>query len=684
MKNILFIGLILITSTIAAQQNVEFVKDNFKDDKAGLKEAVKYMEAGDNTRLQGEYFYRFALNNYLKANDFNPNNAELNYKIGESYLYSNYKLKAIPYLEKALKLNPAIDSKIRLLLGRAYHLNLEFDKAITEYNTYLRTLSGEEEIIMVEKKIDECKYGKELVKSPIRVKIQNLGGEVNTPESEYRPLINADESVLLFTSTRATGLSGDKINPASGGYFEDVYMSVKEDGKWTAAQNIGKPINSEANDALSGFSVDGQKCIVYIGKPGDMGDLYESELNGKIWSKPDHMNKNINTNSNESSAWYSPDGRTVYFVSNRPGGYGGRDIYKSTLDDKDKWGEAVNLGPTINTEFDEKGVFLHPDGRTLYFSSEGHNTMGGFDIFKAVFDEESKEWSKPTNLGYPLNTADDDAYFVLSGSGKHGYYSSYSSNGFGEIDILMVTFLGPEKIMTLANEDNLLASNAAPVKETFIAEAIEIEEAQLTILKGIVTDAKTNDPLEATIELVDNEKNVVIATFKSNSASGKYLVSLPAGKNYGIAVKKENYLFHSENFDIPVTSAFQEIEKDVALNSIAVGSKIVLKNIFFDLSKATLRPESIAELERLKKLLQDIPTLKIEISGHTDSRGSAASNQSLSERRAKAVVDYLVKAGVAANRLTFKGYGEEQPIAANDTEENMQLNRRTEFKVMGK
>jgi outer membrane protein OmpA-like peptidoglycan-associated protein len=213
---------------------------------------------------------------------------------------------------------------------------------------------------------------------------------------------------------------------------------------------------------------------------------------------------------------------------------------------------------------------------------------------------------------------------------------------------------------------------------------MQIKEAQLTILKGVITDAMTKKPLEATIELVDNTKNMVVATFTSNSATGKYLVSLPAGRNYGIAVKKDGYLFHSENFDIPATAAFQEVTKDVELKNVAVGSKIILKNIFFDFDKATLRPESTNELERLTKLLQDVPTLKIEIGGHTDSKGADDYNKKLSDNRAKAVVTYLIGKGIAADRLTSAGYGEEQPIATNDTDEGRQMNRRTEFKILSK
>ncbi len=283
-----------------------------------------------------------------------------------------------------------------------------------------------------------------------------------------------------------------------------------------------------------------------------------------------------------------------------------------------------------------------------------------------------------------MNTPDNDVFFVISASGKHGYYSSYSDKGYGEKDILLITFLGPEKPMVLNNEDNLLASITAPVKETVLAPTLVIKEAQLTIMKGIVSDAITKKPLDATIEIIDNKQNISIATFTSNSSSGKYLVSLPAGKNYGIAVKKDGYLFQSENFDIPASAAFQEVVKDIALKSVDVGSTIVLKNIFFDLGKATLRSESTNELERLGKLLYDNPTLKIEISGHTDNKGSAELNKKLSDERAKAVVDYLISKGITGDRLTYVGYGKDQPLASNDTEEGRQQNRRTEFKIIGK
>jgi outer membrane protein OmpA-like peptidoglycan-associated protein len=248
----------------------------------------------------------------------------------------------------------------------------------------------------------------------------------------------------------------------------------------------------------------------------------------------------------------------------------------------------------------------------------------------------------------------------------------------------MVTFITP-KNPVLSTEDNLLASITEPVKETEIAKEVAVPSAAVSILKGTIFDALvTTKMLEADIELVDNGSNQVIATFKSNSATGKYLVSLPAGKNYGIAVKKEGYLFHSENFDIPMSAVSQEYVKDIGLNNISVGQKIVLRNIFFDFAKATLRPESTSELERLIKLMSDVPTLKIEIGGHTDSKGSDELNMKLSASRAQSVVDYLASHGIDKSRLTSKGYGKTKPIATNDTDEGRQLNRRTEFEIKSK
>ena len=298
-----------------------------------------------------------------------------------------------------------------------------------------------------------------------------------------------------------------------------------------------------------------------------------------------------------------------------------------------KWGKAENLGPTINTIYDEEGVYLHPDGKTMYFSSKGHRTMGSYDIFTSVLQDG--KWSEPENIGYPINSADKDVFFVVSASGKHGYYSSARMDAIGETDIYLITLLGPEKETVMNTEDQYLLSSNITEREAVIEPKMDMKFASnVTILKGVVTDASTKEPLNAVIVITDNEKNEIVSTFQSNSATGKYLVAIPSGKNYGIAVTMEGFLFYSENVDLPKSKAYQEIEKDIELSRLEVGKKIVLKNIFYDFDKSTLRPQSIAEIERLTKLLEVNPKMRIEISSHTDNVGSAAYNEKLSANRA--------------------------------------------------
>lgn len=667
----------LLVLTISAQKDVEFSKANFTD-KKGLKEAIKNIETGDNYFAKGKGMYMEALNYYTKANNFNPNNGLLNYKMGVCNLAFN-KEKALEHLKKAEELNPFCAPDLYYQLGVAYHQNHDFEKGMEKYKAYKNKLAPKEYSAIapeLNKKIAECEVGVELIKKPVKVFTDNLGTSINTVFPEYCPIVSADESLLIFTSRRE-GTTGEKRDPQDQKYYEDILIAENAGEDWKVS-NPGKPLNSDLHDATVGLSPDGQTLYIYKGENG--GDLYECKLKGNEWGKPERMNKNINSKYHESSASLGPDGRTLYFVSDREGGVGERDIYVTYLDKKGNWGEPINL-KELNTIYDEEAVFIHPDGRTLYFSSKGHKTMGGFDIFKSVY--ENGKWSEPANLGYPINTADDDVFFSITASGLHAFMSSARAGGLGEQDIYLITFLTEKPVVT-NSEDNLIAWRTEPVSETVIEQTVSVNNASLTLLKGRILDEATKQPVEAQIILTDNSKNEELATFTSNSATGKYLVSLPSGKNYGIAVKADGYLFHSENFDIPNAAAYQEIEKDIYLKKVEVGKEIVLRNIFFDFNKATLRPESKAELERLATLMRENPTLKIEISGHTDNVGSAAYNKTLSEQRAKAVVDYLIGVGIAADRMTFVGYGFDKPIASNATDEGRQLNRRTEFKITSK
>lgn len=665
-------------SIMLAQTNVEFVRENFPE-KGQYREAMGYLNDAEKL-LQDDYpNYIEAIALYQKAYKINPNNAMLNYKIGYCIYSSRVKRSSsIEYFEKAYQLKADVTPELLYYLGIAYQLTYQFDKAMDFYRKYLTAITGKtlaDKSPDVYKKINECENGKILIKNEERVFIDNIGKEINSLYDEYGPVITADESVLMFTSKRPLT---ETQRPEKGEFFENIYFSARKNKRWNNAENSGKPLNSDYHNAVKAISNDGQKLIVYRGDNG--GDLFIAKANGDTWSKPERLPKQINTMYHEASASFSYDGKSIYYVSDKPGGLGGHDIYTSSIDAKGRWSEPVNLGNIVNTPYEEISVFAHPDGKTLYFSSNGHKNMGGYDIFKTTL--ENGVWTEPVNIGYPISTTDDDVFFVISASGRRAYYSSARDGGTGGQDLYVITFLGPEKLLVMNGEDNLLANKTNPIREKFVAPEVKIEETSVTLLKGIIIDEKTKEPVLATIELYDNDKNELLATFQSNSKTGRYLVSLPSGKNYGIAVKADKYLFHSENFNLPDSAKYQEIEKVIELKKMEVGQRIVLRNIFFDFNKSTLRPESNIELENLINLLNENPNMKIEISGHTDNVGTAQYNKKLSEYRAKAVVDYLTTKGIAKDRLTFAGYGFDDPIAPNDTEEGRQLNRRTEFKVI--
>lgn len=682
-KWILSLIIVFISVNVFSQtKNVEFTKDNFPDKIQELKKVLKDIEDGDYYYNNGIGNMEIALEFYMKANRFNPNNALINYKIGLCYIEVKPVKQAIKYFYIAQELNPNVASDFIYNLARAYHLNLDFDKAIELYKQYKRSLSPTELSEFsdeLDKKISECEAGKELIKHPVRVKIENMGGGINSRFPDYGPIINSDESFLYFTSRREGTTGGDK-DQQDFEYYEDIYSARYMTNYWGAAKNLGTTVNTYSHDAIIGITPDGNTILMYKDRNG--GDIYLSKLAGDKWTKPKPIGTPVNSKYQENSATFSYDGRGLYFVSDRPGGYGGKDIYFSRMDNDGKWSTPINLGATINTKYNEIGVFMLPDGKTLYFSSQGHNTMGGYDVFKSVF--ENGKWTEPKNIGYPINSADNDVFFSVSASGRHGYYSSVREYGMGDQDIYMINFFGPEKNPVFNNEDNLIASREGANLEVSMEKFETIHTTKLTLVKGQVTDAISGTPLLAQIDLFDNETGEIIATFESNSVSGKYIVSLPSGKNYGLSVRAEDYLFHSENFNIADSAEFREVVKNISLKKVEVGSEIALHNIFFDYKKSELTKESMAELNRLVKLMNQYPTLKIEISGHTDNVGDEEYNQKLSVQRAKAVVDYLINNGISSGRLTYVGFGYDKPIAPNDTEEGRRLNRRSEFKIIGK
>ena len=692
----LALAFVMIFQTSYSQLNIPIDKKEFKtSEKSGYKDAIDAIKIGDenfeNNSETSFGGYLKALSEYLAANTYNSNCAELNYKIGVCYIFSTEKKKAITFLEKAYNLNPNVIFDIKYVMGLAYQKNGMYREAISNFNDFknsnykneCKKLKVNEGLYDVDARIKECESAEKLKDHPTRVFIDNLGPNINSKYSDYAPVISTDETMMIFTSRREGSVGGQLED---GQYFEDLYIAYNEgDNRWSAPTNM-KTINTDEHDASVGLSPDGSILYTFYGTPN--GNLYESKLKGENWSKPKPLNKNINTKYDETSISVSSDGKILYFVSDRPRdefgtpSKGGKDIFVSERTDKGEWGPARNIGAPINTEYNEEGVFIHPDNRTMYFSSMREGTIGGYDIFYSELDDNGN-WGEPVNIGIPINTPEHDVFFIVTGNGRYAYMSSEREGGLGLQDIWRITFLGPEKPMVAGTEDNLIASSNALIQTVVKQETVEVKKVRLTIMKGTITDADTGNPLESAIEIVDLEKDEVYATLESNASTGKYLISLPSGKNYGITARTEGYLFHSENVDVPASTSYQEIIKDIKLKPINVGATIILSNIFFDYNKATLRDISKAELDNLVRLLTvDYPKMVIEIGGHTDNRGSLEYNTTLSSNRAKSVVDYLIKHGVAKERLSYKGYAYQNPIDTNDTEEGRQKNRRVEFKVI--
>lgn len=488
-----------------------------------------------------------------------------------------------------------------------------------------------------------------------KVTIKKIPQPINSAFNDYAPLVSADGSTMLFTSNRpVTDREKEKGRPGKENVYQVIFDTKKR--KWGAPTILGTNVNEAGrNNSAIAISPDGQHMLVYRDDEEGNGNIFESELNGTEWSALVELPEPVNSDKHESSACYSPDGRTIYFVSDRDGGTGKKDIYHVTRNEQGAWGSAHPLSTVINTKEDEQGVFLSTDGRTLYFSSKGHGGSGGYDLFRSARADDGT-WSAPQNLNPPINTADDDLYLVLLADGRNGYFSSIRAGGLGAKDIYDLR-IAPKP-------------------------GAKAEEPKLTVLKGQVIDEETKQPVEAAIAITDNASRTKVGDQRSNSSTGNFLLPLPSGKDYGISVQADGYLFHSENINMPDTGGYKEVVKVIELKKPKVGQAIVLNNVFYDFDKSTLRPESATELNALAELLKQNPTLRIELGSHTDAKGADEYNLKLSQDRAKSVVDHLIANGIEAGRLVAMGYGETLPAATNDTEEGRQLNRRTEFKVL--
>ncbi|MEQ1734063.1 MAG: Ig-like domain-containing protein, partial [Bacteroidia bacterium] len=520
------------------------------------------LSSGDFKKKFSEADYDMVYDNYdaaqkkwLELYAADNTNANVNYKLGFCYLKSaNEKLKSIPLLEVAGKNMSAdyeefdaAEKKAPELalkyLAMAYHLDGRLDEAIQTYTTYRASVKVNKaaEYKEIDRQIEMCNNGKELMQFPVNIEIQNLGDKINSLASDFSPTISADESTLTFTSRRENPEHPAQEN--DGTFYEDIYVSTQqEDGTWSEAKPIGSNVNTANHDAVVNLSADGQQLFIYRGESAKGGDVYTSELNGDVWSVPQKLGSNINSKYWETHCALTADGRTLYFVSDRPGGLGGRDIYRCVKLPNGEWSLAMNVGPTINTEYDEDGIFSHPDGSHVYFASKGHKSMGGFDIFLTEIKEDGT-FAPPANIGYPINSTDDDVFFVVSADGRRAYYSSakeVSTNDkdkpFGEQDI-------------------------------YVLNLVDRDLANVTLLKGVIRPGEDNDILgNATIDLADaNSGDPVEVETKVNTKSGKFLIIMPPGRDYRITYNLGKYGTFTDTVQVPKKSSYREIDQEIDL-----------------------------------------------------------------------------------------------------------------------
>ncbi len=659
-----------------------------------------------------------ALGVYLQAIEMNPENTTANFMAGKCYLETIQKELSVNYLQKAYKLNAEVAPDILYMIGRGYQLGSKFEEAINFYKQYKEnindakalklTSSVKDEVIKTDRAIYECINGNAYYGNKIAYKIDNIKDVVNSEYPDYAPAVTADNQTMFFTSRRNGGVGKNK--DVDNEYFEDIWMSKKVNGQWASPKNMQKPINSETHDASIGISPDGKELFLY--KPDNGGDIYVSKLqpDGK-WGTPSGMGKFVNSHYKEPSVGISYDGKILYFSSDRPGGFGGLDIYKAELDKAGSWTKPMNLGSTINTEYDDDSPFIDIDGKTMYFSSRGHKGMGGFDIYKSVFDGSKKTWSQPANMGYPVNSPDDDIYFVITGDGKTGYFASAKGDGFGDKDIYVI-HLEPEEIQkndsiikkaiaeslkkdvpfkpiedsTQANIDN---ATKKPIKNNTKKGVAtkppqKIGDTYPSVFKGKVSDYYTSMPLDAKIVINDLKGNVVDVVDVGENGIFSTEISQTKPSKFSITVTKQGYIYINLIVTIPANGkTIKSVNKEFHLKKVSVGESFILRNIYYDFDKAIIKKQSFQYLDKLVAWIKAHPDVALEIGGHTDSYGMPNYNRVLSQRRVDAVMLYLTAKGIGGDRLTAIGYGEDRPLASNDDEpEGREINRRTEFKIL--
>src|ERR1051326_5958835 len=614
--------------------------DPFKINK---KATALYMQALGKAN-GGDFKEAIAILN--QCADIEPKYADAYLSLGGIYgQIKNYKSSTENY-EKAF----AIDSNYTNEYKLPYSINLAGQGRFKEALAAINSLLSHEKIMPATKRAAEFRkttfefavnYAATHPNSSYQFTPINLGDSINTPNSEYYPSITINDSLFVFTR-RGAGIREDFVE-----------SSLLPNHQYSHAQIINGSINEEPSKGAINISQDGE-WLIFAGNFPSKGfgefDLYISYSTPQGWSEPINLGPEINTDYWESSPSLSPDKKTLYFSSNRPGGYGGKDLYVSYRNANGKWSKAENMGPLVNSKGDELAPFIHADNNTLYFTSDGLPGYGGSDLFM-MRRKNATEWNAPENLGYPINTIENEGSLFITANGIDAYYASDGADSRGGLDLYRFE----------------LPPRARPAKTLYV--------------QGIVFNIKDKKGIPATVELTDNATREMVSRVQTDE-TGFYFITLPVGKDYTFSVNRKGFLFYTDLYELSKEKPDSTYKKDIGLQPIEINASLAFKNIQFETNSFELKPVSFIELEKVIQLLNDNPTVKIEISGHTDNVGKPADNLILSNNRAKSVVRYLISKGIAAQRLIAKGYGETKPVADNKTEEGRAKNRRTELRVV--
>jgi len=603
------------------------------------KKAIELYIEADNYRVRGQYEQAIRL--LKQAVEKDKKFEEAHARLGTTYRSAGDLKLSSESFEQALALTsyPLKQKAYFYSLGDNYLRSGQYEKASFNLEKFLsieKTDKTKIDLALIWK--TQAAYGLAHQGENFGYHVKALSDTVNKYPMQYFPAITADGEELVFT-VRYGRAHNDN---------EDIFVSTKKDGKWTEPVSISENINSQYREGACSISADGRHLIFTICGPRGC-DLYESKKEGDVWRKPVSLGSTVNSSGWEAQPSLSADGNELYFVSDRKGGIGGYDIWYSKKDSTGAWTRAINLGKSVNTKFDEIAPFIHVNNRNLFFASNGLPGFGGFDIY--VSEKSDGQWETPKNMGAPLNDFEDQYSFVVTSNGLDAYYS---------------------------REEGRMRSK---IYKTNIPKEFQIR-SRGNVVKGIVTDSRTKLALQAQVELFDLNSNQRISVFNSDSVNGQYLIVVPGQSDYALHVSEPGYLFYSLHFNYQERDQDQPLTIDIALQPIIKNAMTVLNNIFFDFNQSEIKPRSLSELDEVVKFLKENPAIKVEISGHTDNIGNESYNQQLSQKRAQSVVNYFSSKGIPTTRLTQIGFGSKRPIRLNDSEENRQINRRIEFKIL--